>query len=440
MAIGEPSHDESSNLPCLWCVSEYYLPNFSGAAIQAHRILRLLVERGFPVRVLAMADQACRSLAGQSARIDGVEVQYLPVLRQRSWGDRGHSGRMRAKLHAINRSLRDLTFQLRQAWILHRHARPGDILQLYIVDDWTWVTLRVARWKRMRTIIQISLVGADDPASFRSSWWGISTAWKAGCFRQVDRVIGLSRALTDSCLQAGVPQEKILRIPNGVDLGVFPGVSPALRESRCRELGLAPAATRIVFVGSAIRRKGIDTAVEAFRILARRRPEVELLVVGPDDFSDATRHDASRAELVDRLRQSLTQDGIDGRVRWTGEVEPSMIAGYLQASDIFFFPTRREGLPNALAEAMACGLPCVASRLEGITTDLVESDEQGLLVASESAEAHAAALDRLCDSAALRHRLGRAARERIERDFTLPATARQYESLYRQLDAPAPVE
>ena len=437
MATAEPPHDPA-NLPRLWCVCEYYLPNFSGAAIQAHRILARLVERGFPVSVLAMADQASLELAGQSTRIDGVDVRYLPVLRQRSWGESGSSSRFQERLRAVNRSLRDLSFQLRQAWFFHRHARPGDILQLYVVDDWTWLAVRVARWKRMRTVIQISLVGADDPASFRPTWWGISTAWKAACFRQVDRVIGLSRALTNSCHQAGVPREKVLRIPNGVDLDAFPRTTRDLRETRCRELGLDPAATRIAFVGSAIRRKGIDIAVAAFRELARTRAEVELVVVGPDDFSDSTRHEADRAELVAQLRRSLEQDGISHRVHWAGQVDSSLAAHYLQASDIFFFPTRREGLPNALAEAMATGLPCVASHLEGITTDLIESAEEGLLVAGESPGEYAEALDRLCESAAARDRMGHAARVRIERDFSLPSTVLQYERLYRQLLAASP--
>ena len=68
----------SSHKPTVWAISEYYQPNFSGAAIQAHRILSRLVAQGYPVHVLTAADQAARHLAGQVRCEDGVRIHYLP--------------------------------------------------------------------------------------------------------------------------------------------------------------------------------------------------------------------------------------------------------------------------------------------------------------------------------------------------------------------------
>ncbi len=246
---------------------------------------------------------------------------------------------------------------------------------------------RQARQRDWRNVIQISLVGADDPSSFRASFVGFSTALKLRCFRQADYVIGLSQALTASCLRAGVTPARVLRIPNGVELKQFPprrDDQPKWREM----LGLDPQRQYIVFVGSAIHRKGIDVVIPAFAQVAKSTVNVGLLVVGPCDFHDTTRHDASRQRLVDSLRDQLDEANCADRVHWIGQV--SNVADYLLAADLFFFPTRREGLPNAMAEAMASGLPVLASKLEGITTDLIDDGVEGRLVAGHDARVYGA--------------------------------------------------
>ena len=106
---------------------------------------------------------------------------------------------------------------------------------------------------------------------------------------------------------------------------------------------------------------------------------------------------------------------------------------YLQAADLFFFPTRREGLPNALAEAMACGLPVLASRLEGITTDLVRDGQEGRLIAGHESADYAQALRELLGDSAPLAQMGRSARRRIEDQFALDGIVERYAVLYREL-------
>jgi glycosyltransferase involved in cell wall biosynthesis len=389
-----------------------------------------LVERGFPVDVLTTADQEARGLAGRCRIVDGVRIDYLRVLRQRHWTLFRRVDRLQAFARGMNRLLRDFSFHLGIAWRIIRASRRGDVLQWYVVGDFAWPVFQLAHWLGRRNLIQISLIGADDPASFRRTFLGLSTALKRRCFFRADAVVGLSRALTDSCLDAGVPAEQVRRIPNGVDLVQF-AAKPRDRAPLCDQLGLDPQRRYIVFVGSAIQRKGIDVAIPAFIELAGYFPDIDLLVVGQCDFSDATRHPAERRELLERLRNQLRDASRATRVHWCGLQDN--VADYLRVGELFFFPTRREGLPNAVAEAMACGLPVVASRLPGITTDLIEDGVEGQLVDGFDPSDYARALKRLLANPRELEAMSHAARQRIEREFGLPHVITAYARLYEHL-------
>ena len=103
---------------------------------------------------------------------------------------------------------------------------------------------------------------------------------------------------------------------------------------------------------------------------------------------------------------------------------------YLVAADLFFFPTRREGLPNAVAEAMASGLPVVASRLEGITTDLIDDGIEGRLINGHDPHDYAEALNQLLAEPDRMRQMGQAARARIERDYDLNHVVQRYVRVY----------
>ena len=428
--ITSRTESKSAAQPHVWAVSEYYQPNFSGAAIQAHRILSRLAARGLNVDVLAMADQEALELAGQEATADDVTIKYVPVIRRRSWGS---LPLISGVLRSLNELFRQISFDLRVARWISRHGKRDDIVQFYVVSELTWLIIWLARRKGMHPIIQISLVGADDPASFRSSLFGLSTRMKRSCFYAAERVIGLSTALTRSCEQVGVSDSVIVRIPNGVDLETFQ-TRESGRAEACARLGFDPDRKRAVFVGSAIHRKGIDVVVPAFIQLSEQFDDVDLVVVGPCDFSDHARHDISRQELVDNLRKMLDEKGLGERVHWVGEV--NNVNDYLMSADVFFFPTRREGLPNALAEAMAAGLPVVVSRIDGVTTDLVQDGVEGRLVDGYDPEPYGKALTALFGDTPSRGEMAHAARQRIERDFELSRIVARYEDLYNSVRAP----
>ncbi|MDG2380244.1 MAG: glycosyltransferase family 4 protein [Pirellulaceae bacterium] len=412
----------------IWAVSEYYFPNFSGAAIQAHQILDRLAQQGHQIQVLTMADQAARKLAGRQMEVDRIKVNYLSVLNRSSlrWLPIG-----KVRIRSLNELFRRASFDLKVLWKLVWQGRRGDIVQFYVIGELTRLVMLFASLRGMHTVIQISLCGADDPCSIRSSVMGLSARMMRSCFYTAGRIVGLSTALTKSCLDFGLSRKAVSRIPNGVALEKFQSSLSDDRDQLCDRLFLNPDQRYVVFVGSAIYRKGIDVVVATFIELASERHDVDLLIVGPCDFGDRTRHGAERHELVTHLKASLQDRKLSDRVHWLGEVND--VIDYLRVSEVFFFPTRREGLPNVVAEAMAAELPVITSFIDGVTTDLVESGIHGRLVHGHHPLHYLDALRELFRDEEKRTLMGLAAAQRAKREFDLTRIARQYEALYNGL-------
>jgi glycosyltransferase involved in cell wall biosynthesis len=201
-------------------------------------------------------------------------------------------------------------------------------------------------------------------------------------------------------------------VPNGIDPARFarPAGGAALRA----EMGI-PAGARVAgSIGLLNDAKGHDVLVEA---LARLPADVHVLVVGHGEREAALRERAARL-------------GLDRRVHLPGWRED--VPAALAAMDAFALPSRWEGLPYSLLEALAAGLPCVATDVNGSRDILQASPECGLLVPREDPPALAAALERLLGDAALRARLATAGPSRVAAEYTLDAMVERTLAVYRE--------
>jgi glycosyltransferase involved in cell wall biosynthesis len=414
----------------VWLLSRLYHPNFSGAAIQGHRILRRLAGRGFQVTVLSAAEYLARDMRGRKVTLDGLEIHYLPVVRRQrhslSDGRRLEAGARRLSVLASN-----LSQSLQSAWVLWRQGRRGDIIQLYSCNEFSFLVTSLARARGMHPVMRMTLVGFDDPTSIAQHSGKWRRTLKLRAFRQAEAMVGCSTAQVDSARSAGFDGDSIIRIPGGVDLTEYYPVDASERERLCKLLRLNARRRYIIFVGSATHRKGIDVLVRAFVSVARQLDDVDLLVVGPSDFGDSGRYAPAQQGLITQLKQELMEAGYGSRVHWTGLVDN--VHQYLQISNMFCFPTRREGFGHVTAEAMAVGLPVVVSRLDGVTTDLVSTDEVGMLIAGHETIVYADALLRLLKDPARARRMGAAARARAVSEYDLEIAVRRYARLYRRL-------
>lgn len=210
-------------------------------------------------------------------------------------------------------------------------------------------------------------------------------------------IIAVSGALKNALVDMGVYADKIRVLRNGVDLVFFqPGDRAELR----RRLGLV--ATTFISVGALKEAKGHDVAIRALAHI----DGANLVVIGAGPFEKA-------------LKSLLPTLGLEGRVKFTGRLEPDALLEYYQAADALLLVSRREGMPNVVLESIACGTPVIAADVGGIA-EVITEPAIGELLGDRRPESVADAWRRLVQRGLNRVAVRRAA-ERLSWDPTVRA-------------------
>ena len=215
-----------------------------------------------------------------------------------------------------------------------------------------------------------------------------------------------------------IPPQKVSTLYNGLDIDKIHN-SNGDRSFR-KALGLNSEVPVILTVGHIRRIKGIDVLVETAAIVARQFPEVLFAILGRNSEPDHFR----------MIEERISQLGIQRNIRFLGE--SSQVLPVLGVADIFFLPSRSEGFSNALIEAMACGLPCVATRVGG-NPEAVEEGHSGFLVESEDADSAADRVLRLLRDPVRAREMGAAGRRIVEEKFTAEVMIRSLVQHYDRL-------
>jgi glycosyltransferase involved in cell wall biosynthesis len=241
-------------------------------------------------------------------------------------------------------------------------------------------------------------------------------------FARADAVHCVAESSRREALAFGLDPENTHLIPGGVDVEFFkPPPAPAP----------SGGDFTIVSVGFLRWLKGHEYAVSVLAELVRQGVPARLEVLGGDPTPD-TREQSQRA----RILHTASDLGVGDRVRLHGYVEPAGVCAQLQSAHALLHPSLSEGLPNAILEAMACGVPVVASDVDG-TREAIRDGVDGFLVPPRDAGAAAAALRNLWEDAALRTRMGEAGRARVESGFTVERHTDQWIELYERVTAVA---
>ena len=192
--------------------------------------------------------------------------------------------------------------------------------------------------------------------------------------RKAGAVVAVSDALCQRLINLGIPKEKIRLIYNGVDLDVF--VPEPQIEAR-KSLGIKLHQRSILFVGNLEITKGCKELVLSFSDLFKENENVHLYFIG-------------RGRAEKELKGLAGSTGCLNNVHFWGEVEHADLTRWYNAADLICLPSYNEGVPNVLLEAMACGLPVVATNVGGIPE--IVSAENGLLVKRKDTKGLAVAL------------------------------------------------
>lgn len=215
-------------------------------------------------------------------------------------------------------------------------------------------------------------------------------------------------------LTDGVVKPKM--IYNGVDQEMFFPIEDNvnLRD----ELNLPKGRRLLCFVGRIEPEKGIRELYEAFRRVALLIKDVDLVCVGVGPWEKC-------------MREKMLKDNLDSRIFLPGKVTHTQVAKYMQASNVYVFPSYNEGMPNSLLEAMACGLPCIASDVGGIP-EAIDHGMNGLLLRPHDTEQLTTLLLNVLEEPDLASKLGMMASKTILKKFSWPNNAVQHAVVYEE--------
>jgi glycosyltransferase involved in cell wall biosynthesis len=243
---------------------------------------------------------------------------------------------------------------------------------------------------------------------------GLSRLAVAAVNAWTDGVIANSEAVREDTIRSErLSPGLVTVIPNGIDVGRY---SVSDRERTRAELGLGPEPVAIV-LANFIGYKGHGYFLQAWRAVCARYPTAIALLIG----------DGPRRAAVEAEAKAL---GLGARIRFLGLRQD--VPGLLPAGDLLVHPSLEEGSSNAILEAMAAGLPVVATTVGG-TPEAVRHGETGYLVPPRDSDAIADAVFRVLGQPDAGREMGHAGRRRVLAEFQLSTMIQRYEGLYGQL-------
>ena len=325
---------------------------------------------------------------------DGIEIVRIRALRRSAQ----QSNPLEMITFMINASLYTLRFA--RTW------KPDASIAFFGIPGGP-VSL-VLRWFLSIPYI-VLLRGGDVPGHQREQLAGYHRITKpliTYIWRRANNVVANSTGLREQAMKAA-PDMKISVIENGVDAERFdPGdIARASGEKT----------TRILFVGRVSYEKGLQYLLPA---LSELDADWRFTIVGQGPYT----------EEIKVMSKSL---GLESRIDWTGWVARDRLPDFYGDADIFVFPSTDEGMPNTVLEAMASGLPVIATQIPGVE-DLIEDGRNGILVPPADTASLQHALVSVLDDEVKRTALGIAARNHVMSAFTWQKAAEKYLSLVKQ--------
>lgn len=374
-------------------LSEKYTPDFGGLAISTERLARLLAAAGHAVRVFA-------------------PTLNLPPSERRTLPSSGVDVTRFGARKRVDDTLADW-FET----IVEEHRRdPFDILHAYFLPQAGFVAAYAGKY--LGTPSVVSIRGNDieraafDPAKFSHVMYALQNASAV-----------TTNASTLARKAKAFVEREIFLIPNGIDTELFKPM--ARNETLAEMLGLGGKTKEersavIGFAGELREKKGLRALLSGYAQAAKSRP-ASLLIVGEV-------RDGEDKKFFDEFKSANSQLPITV----TGPVPHEDMPAYYALMDVLVHPSLRDGMPNAALEAMACGLPVIATPVGGIL-DALEDGENGVLVNVNDAAALAGKIVELLDDPQKRAGLGQRARETVVEKFGLEAELRANLRVYESL-------
>jgi glycosyltransferase involved in cell wall biosynthesis len=399
-------------------VSSLIPPVYAGAGMQWYRYARRLEQRGELAYLLSLdptaQDYIC---AGFQAEVSDQKIIRMPACKVITAVD--SFGKKAVKLVKIWWAC--ILF-FRVGWFLYQRRNEYELVH---VTSSPWICVFSLFWAKILkkvSIYETSLAHSDDLLSIRK------TRFLSYCIiKHADAILAISPQLYDLCRKGGANEYAIHLIANPRDTDHFKPVDGSVKATLRHKLHLPENGPVILFVGAILERKGVDLLPEIFRRVLKAFPTACLLLVGPEVTMQMTNSKKSAAEFV----RSELQDCLKtGQLIFAGNVWN--VNEYMQVSDVFLFPSRNEGLPNAPIEAMSCGLPCIVRDIEGVSAVYINDGVDGVIIHGEKPGDYAQAVIRLLTNNDEYLAMAKKARQKVLSRWSTEITDREYRLIYEK--------
>jgi glycosyltransferase involved in cell wall biosynthesis len=393
--------------------TETYYPVMGGGETQAQLLAEGLIANGHSVIVLTRRSDAALKKHERYGKVDVYRLAPVGSGQLKKWG---------------------LLFSSLPMFIKLRNQYDLIFVSGYRIIGLTAVL--VGKLLGRRVVLKADSQGEMSGDFFESGLrkFGISHRtllfrWFLGfrntILKKADAFSAISPEIMSEWTSSGILSEKIRLIPNSVDTRRFVPVKSGEKIALRKKLNLPQNITIAIYTGRLVSYKGLPLLLKVWDDIRRKHENVLLILAGTGGL------DIHNCEEV--LREYVKANRLENQVVFTGALQN--VPEYLQASDLFVFPTENDAFPSSIVEAMACGLPVVSTPVGAIKT-IITNGKTGLLIQPGNAEHLYQALDVILSNKEMASHLGKAAYQSVQALYSAEIVSKKYLTLFQSLIEP----
>lgn len=391
--------DKSKKGLNLLIVAYYFPPDYSGAGKQFHLIAKELLksEEVASVTVLSIS----RNKKIYKYEYSGVKVYRFPLIGKES--------------QLIN----TLSFVLFVLSHLIVNLKNYNAIQFVNITTFTYLIIIVIKLlsNKIKLFARVSLLGSDDFKTIEKSKFG---KYKIKILSSIDGIVSISEAISKSSKNTKF-SGTTYNIPNGVDTSFYSPIKNDEEKYQIRKkLNINHKSFVASFSGAFIERKGFDFLIKSWEVFLKSQPNSVLILIGYE-----AQYDQAYDPSFFQKAKSNISDMDNYRF-----IKTDNVRNYLSCSDIFIFPSLREGVPNAVNEAKSCGLPVLVRKKEWVTDFLVQNEYDGMVLDTQSFEEFSHAINFLSNDKKLISKYGDRARKKVENKISISIIKNKYLEMY----------
>ncbi|MBI3399371.1 MAG: glycosyltransferase family 4 protein [Deltaproteobacteria bacterium] len=309
-----------------------------------------------------------------------------------------------------------LIFSMGCAYALFRNRKAYDVAHFHGARAALFFNIFFLKLLGKKVIAKVSAANhALEAGSLKNSFWPIGNILMR-LIKSVDIFIAISDEIYQGLLRDGIEYKRIIRIPNFIDVVNFRKADISQNGQLKDTYGLKDKVI-VTYCGRLVRRKGVEFLLSAWQEVVKKRNDAVLLIIGDGPMRPVLESMAGELQIKDSAFFLGWQD---------------TVSNFLGITDLFVQPSLQEGLANSLLEAMAFGLPIVATKIGG-SEDVLQNGVNGLLVEPGDSAGLASAVLELMNNKNKASSLGEMALDTIQKKYRIDAVSSRYYEIYNQL-------